>query len=133
MKKQHLYFLILLLAFGCKKENAQITDQNPANTAPAPTMHIIITSSQIFSYNITESDPISNQFTTKDDYDVASLDYSFTPEPGNVVTIEAASDKTGTMAPVVTYKGKTVGPITTHGNGSDPGTGFEFTYTVPAN
>jgi hypothetical protein len=129
MKKHYLYFLILLLAFGCKKEKAQTAD-TPSVTV-APTMHIIITSSQVFSYNITESDPATDQFVTKDDYDVASLDYSFTPQPGHVVTIEAASALTGSMVPVVTYKDKPVGPITTHNN--NPGTGFEFSYTVPSN
>lgn len=131
MKKHHLFiFLLLLTVLGCKKNsNNQIN--NNITPAATGTMHIVINSDHTFSYNITEQNTTTGDFSTKDDYDVSKLDYTFTPKPGNTITIEATSGFTSNMTATITYKGQALGPITTHGNGSNPGTGFEFTYVVP--
>ena len=72
MKKHYLYILLLLAIFGCKKDDNKQID-NPVKTAPG-TMHIVINSDQLFSYNITEQDTVTNEFSIKDDYDKTSLD-----------------------------------------------------------
>lgn len=126
MKKHYLLFLIVLAAFSCKKNHKQIDD----TITPAPgTMHLVISSNQMFSYNITESDTVTNEFTVTDGYDKTSLDYYFTPLPGHKVVIEAITNTPGTITGTITYKDKPLGPITSHD--TDGGTGFEYSYSVP--
>ncbi|MFD2872190.1 hypothetical protein ACFS5N_06915 [Mucilaginibacter ximonensis] len=133
MKKHYLSILLLLFILGgCKKNSGNQIDNNITPAANG-TMHVVVNSDHTFSYNITESNTSTGDFGTKDDYNISKLDYYFTPKPGNTVTIECESDYTSNMTATVTYKGTTLGPITTHGNGSSQGTGFEFTYVVPNN
>lgn len=127
MKKYYLYIILLIVAFGCKKDDHKQID----NTIKQPqgTMHIVINSNQLFSYNITEQDTVTNEFSVKDDYDKTELDYYFTPSVGHKVTIEALTKSAGSLNATITYKGILLGPIVSHPSGS--ATGFEFSYTIP--
>ena len=125
MKKSYL-FLLLILCFGCKKNSS---DPTPVTPAAKPTMHIVISSTKLFSYNITEVDQSTNDFSTKDDYDVTSLDYTFTPAPGHTVTIEAIGLATATVTATATYNSKDIGPFTQFKD--DVHNTLSLTYTVP--
>jgi len=127
MKKHYLYILLLLVTFGCKKDDNKQIDTT--TKTPPETMHIVINSDQLFSYNITEQDTVTNEFSVKDDYDKTSLDYYFTPTPGHKVTIEALTKSAGSLTATITYKNKPLGPIVSHPSGS--ATGFEFSYAIP--
>lgn len=127
MKKQYLYLLVLLAAFGCKKNDKNQIDNN---IKPAPgTMHVVISSNQLFSYDIIEVDTVTNEFTVTDDQNKSSLDYYFTPAPGHKLTIEAATNTVGNITGTITYKDKPLGPITS--STAYGRTGFQFTYSVP--
>jgi hypothetical protein len=124
MKKICLLLLVLIW-FGCKK-----SDTPAADTVATPkNMVVKIGSTQQFSYFVTETDTVTNDFYTKDDYDVTALDYTFVPKPGHKVTIEAVSTPGATFTSSITYDGKALGPLvpvkdTYH-------TSLIFGYTVP--
>jgi hypothetical protein len=129
MKKIYLY-LLLLTVVACKKSNDAVPTPDPP--APVKTMSIKITGTQIFSYNITETDTVTNDFVTKDDYDVSSLDYSFTPVAGHKVTVSAATSTVAAanaLTAVITYKGVALGPIVPVKGAAN--TYISFTYVVP--
>jgi hypothetical protein len=92
-------------------------------------MHITISSNMLFSYNITETDPVTNDFTTKDDYDITALDYTFTPTVGHTVTIEAIGLAAANITATATYNSKEIGPFTSF---KDPvHNTLSLTYAVP--
>jgi len=127
MKKHYLYLLVLLAALSCKKNDKNQIDEN---IKPAPgTMHVVISSNQLFSYDITEIDTLTNEFSVTDDQNKSSLDYYFTPVPGHKVIIEAATNTIGSLTGTITYKGNVLGPITT--SNTNGRTGFQFSYSVP--
>jgi hypothetical protein len=127
MKRSYL-FLLLIFCFGCKKSS-----DNPTPTTPTPvvkpTMHIVINSTKLFSYNITEIDTVSGDFGTKDDYDITTLDYTFTPTPGHKVVIEAIGLITATTTVTATYNSNALGPFTSFKD--DTHNTLSLTYTVP--
>ncbi|MCC8426136.1 hypothetical protein [Mucilaginibacter sp. UR6-11] len=90
---------------------------------------MLITSSQLFSYNITEVDTVTNDFYVKDDYDVASLNYTFTPQVGHKIILEATTRPNADITAAVTYKDKIPGPvnIAKYTDRID----VSFTYVVP--
>ncbi|MGF7080578.1 hypothetical protein [Mucilaginibacter sp. UYCu711] len=126
MKNICLSLLVLVCFFGCKKNDSAA----PVDTTPAKKDMIVkLSSTQKFSYFVTETDTVTNDFVTKDDYDVTSLDYTFTPKSGHKVIIEAVSTATATFTTNVTYDGKALGPIVPVKDASH--TSFIFNYTVP--
>lgn len=127
MKRSYL-FLLLIFCFGCKKNSDNPT---PTTTTPVvkPTMHIVISSTKLFSYNITEIDTISGDFGTKDDYDVTSLDYTFTPTVGHKIVIEAIGDVAATTTATATYNSKALGPFTSFKDAVH--TTLSLTYVIP--
>jgi hypothetical protein len=126
MKNIYLPLLLLVCFFGCKKNDTAA----PEDTTPAKKEMVVkISSTQKFSYFVTETDTVTNDFFTKEDYDVTSLDYTFTPKAGHKVIIEAVSTATATFTTNVTYDGKALGPIVPVKDASH--TSFIFNYTVP--
>jgi hypothetical protein len=126
MKNIYLSLLILVCFFGCKKNETAA----PEDTTPAKKEMVVkISSTQKFSYFVTETDTVTNDFLTKDDYDVTALDYTFTPKPGHKVIIEAVSTPTATFTTNITYDGKALGPIVPVKDASH--TSFIFNYSVP--
>ncbi|MES2809902.1 MAG: hypothetical protein V4619_14825 [Bacteroidota bacterium] len=130
MKKLYIYLLALTFITACKKNNDNVT---PVPVTPAAkTMVIKITGTQLFSYNVTEADTVTNDFDTKDGYDVTSLDLSFTPVVGHKILISGATKTTApanALSVTVTYKGKALGPIVPVQGATN--TYFSFTYVVP--
>ncbi|MBC7399132.1 MAG: hypothetical protein H7289_04240 [Mucilaginibacter sp.] len=125
MKNIYLSLLVLVCFCGCKKNDGTITD-----TAPAKKEFVVkISSAQKFDYYITETDPATNDFVTKDDYDVTSIDYTFVPKPGNVVTVKAISTPSATFTTSLTYVGTALGPVVPANDSNH--NSFTFTYTVP--
>lgn len=126
MKNFCLSLLILVCFFGCKKNDAV----SPTDTTPAKKdMVVQISSTQKFNYIITETDTVTNDFLTKDDYDVTSVNYTFTPKPGHKVTVEAVSTPTATFTTSITYDGKALGPVVPVKDANH--TSFIFNYAVP--
>ena len=125
MKNICLSLLVLVCFCGCKKNDSTITDTTPAKKE----FVVQISSAQKFDYYITETDPVTNDFDSKDDTDVTSINYTFVPKPGHIVTVEAVSTPTATFTTSLTYNGTTLGPITPVKDSNH--TSFTFTYSVP--
>jgi hypothetical protein len=125
MKNICLSLLVLVCLAGCKKNDGTITDTTPAKKD----FVVQISSAQKFDYIITETDPVTNDFLTKEDYDVTSINYTFTPKPGHNVTVEAVSIPTATFTTSLTYNGTALGPIVPVKDANH--TSFTFNYSVP--
>jgi ABC-type phosphate/phosphonate transport system substrate-binding protein len=126
MKTIGLSLLVLVCFFGCKKNDTAA----PEDTTPAKKEMVVqISSTQQFSYFITETDTVTNDFDTKEGYDVTTLNYTFTPKPGHKVIVEAVSTPTATFTTALTYNGKALGPIVPVKDANH--TSFVFNYTVP--
>ncbi|MES2379033.1 MAG: hypothetical protein V4553_20750 [Bacteroidota bacterium] len=126
MKNIYLSLLVLVCFFGCKKND----DAAPVDTKPVTKDLVVqISSTQQFSYSITETDTVTNDFDNKEGYDVTTLNYTFTPKPGHKVIVEAVSSATATFTTSLTYDGKAIGPVVPVKDASH--TSFIFNYTVP--
>jgi hypothetical protein len=132
MKKIYLYLLVLsTMVVACKKSDNNIAP-TPETPEVKPTMNIKISSTVLFSYNITEVDTVTNDFTVKDAYDQTGLDLSFTPVPGHKILIQASTRTpaaANALAAVVTYKGTPIGTITPIQGPAY--TYISYTYVVP--
>jgi hypothetical protein len=125
MKNICLLLLVLVCFLGCKKN-----DVIPEETTPAKKEFVVkISSAQKFDYYIIETDPATNDFISKEDYDVTSVDYAFVPKPGNVVTVKAISTPSATFTTSLTYIGTALGPVVPANDSNH--NSFTFTYTVP--
>ncbi|MBC7400312.1 MAG: hypothetical protein H7289_10225 [Mucilaginibacter sp.] len=125
MKNICLSILVLVCLFGCKKNDGTITDTTPAKK----NFVVQISSAQKFDYYITETDPVTNDFYTKEDVDVTSINYSFVPKPGHTVTVEAISTPTATFTTSLTYNGTALSPIVPVKDSNH--TSFIFNYSIP--
>ena len=132
MKKIYIYFLLLsTVVIACKK-SSDTPAPTPEAPVAAPTMNIKITSTLLFAYNITEVDTVTNDFTTRDDYDQTGLNLSFTPVSGHKILIQASTKvpaPVNALSAVVTYKGTSVGTITPIQGPAY--TYISYSYTVP--
>ena len=104
------YLLMLLLAcLSCKKSADTPTPTDPI--VAAPTMNIKFNSDRQATYYITEADPQTNEFTTKEGDDVTSLDYTFTPQVGHKVIIEIVAPVNANLTASASYNSKPIGPL----------------------
>jgi uncharacterized protein YcfL len=133
MKKIYLCLIVLsVLVAACKKNDNNAVAPTPEAPVAQPTMKIKISSTVLFSYNITEVDTVTNDFVTRDAYDQTGLELNFTPVPGHKVVIQASTKSpaaANSLAAVVTYKGTSVGTITPIQGPAY--TYISYSYTVP--